>query len=129
MAQDPRVILDGAHNPAGAQSLREALSHRFCYARCYLLLGIMKDKEIEEIVSILAPLADETILCRPRQDRAASPERLLRALEAAGGKGRVIPGVAEGLDALLSRAGRDDLICVAGSFYTLGEAKAHLRTD
>ena len=38
----------------------------------------------------------------------------------------VIPDVAEGLDALLSMAGSDDLICVAGSFYTIGEAKAHL---
>lgn len=89
----------------------------------------MNDKEVEEIISILAPIADETILCRPRQDRAAPPERLLRALEAVGGKGRVIPDVVEGLDALLSMAGPDDLICVAGSFTTIGEAKIHLLDD
>lgn len=122
----PWVVLDGAHNPAGAQALHEALSQDFSYDRCYFLLGIMKDKEVERIVSIVAPISHETVLCRPRQDRAAPPERLLRALEAVGGKGRVIPDVAEGLDALLSMAGSDDLICVAGSFYTIGEAKAHL---
>lgn len=122
----PWVVLDGAHNPAGAQALREALSENFSYDRCYLLLGIMKDKEVERIVSILAPLSHETILCKPRQDRAAAPERLLKALEAVGGKGRIIPDVAEGLDALLSMAGSNDLICVAGSFYTIGEVKAHL---
>jgi dihydrofolate synthase/folylpolyglutamate synthase len=122
----PYVVLDGAHNPAGAEALSEALSQGFSYKRCFLLLGIMGDKEVERIVSILAPLSQETVLCQPKQDRAAPPERLLRATEAAGGKGRVIPDVAKGLDTLLSVAGSDDLICVAGSFYTIGEAKAHL---
>jgi len=122
----PWVVLDGAHNPAGAQALSEALPQEFSYNRCYFLLGILMDKEVERIVSILAPLSHETVLCKPRQDRAAPPERLLRALEAVGGKGRIIPDVAEGLDALLSMAGSDDLICVAGSFSTIGEAKAHL---
>jgi dihydrofolate synthase/folylpolyglutamate synthase len=125
----PWVVLDGAHNPAGAQALSEALSQDFSYDRCYFLLGIMRDKEVEKIVSILAPLSHETVLCKPRQDRAAPPERLLRAVETAGGKGRVIPDVAEGLDTLLSMARSDDLICVAGSFYTIGEAKAHLLAD
>jgi dihydrofolate synthase/folylpolyglutamate synthase len=122
----PWVVLDGAHNPAAAEALRTALLENFPYRRCFLLLGIMKDKEVETIVSILAPLSHETVLCKPRQDRAAPPERLVRALEAVGGKGQVIPDVAEGLDTLLSRAGENDLICVAGSFYTIGEAKAHL---
>ena len=126
LRKKPWVILDGAHNPAGAQALKEALVRNFSYDRCYLLLGIMKDKEVEDIVSILAPLADETVLCRPRQDRSAPPERLLGALEAVRGKGRIIPDVAEALDALLSVAGSHDLICVAGSFTTIGEAKAHL---
>jgi len=122
----PWVVLDGAHNPAGAQALREALPRNLSYDRCYFLLGIMKDKEVEKIVSILTPLSHETVLCKPRQDRAAPPERLLSAVEAAGGKGRVIPDVAQGLDALLSVAGSNDLICVAGSFYTIGEARSHL---
>jgi len=125
----PWVILDGAHNPAGAHALKEALVRHFSYDRCYLLLGIMKDKDVEEIISILAPLADEIVLCRPRQDRAAPPERLLEAMEALRGRGRIIPDVAEGLDVLLSTAGPNDLICVAGSFTTIGEAKAHLLRD
>jgi dihydrofolate synthase/folylpolyglutamate synthase len=122
----PWVVLDGAHNPAAARALHDALCQEFLYDRCYLLLGIMKDKEVEPIVSILAPLSHEAVLCKPRQDRAAPPERLLKALEAVGGRGRIIPDVTEGLDALLSMAGPDDLICVTGSFFTIGEAKAHL---
>jgi dihydrofolate synthase/folylpolyglutamate synthase len=86
----------------------------------------MGDKEVERLISILAPLSHEAVLCRPRQDRAAPPERLLEALEAVGGKGRIIPDVSEGLDILLSMARSDDLICVAGSFYTIGEARSHL---
>ncbi|MBW2058114.1 MAG: bifunctional folylpolyglutamate synthase/dihydrofolate synthase [Deltaproteobacteria bacterium] len=124
--EKPWVVLDGAHNPAAAVALRDALSRNFSYHRCYLLLGIMKDKEVERIVSILAPLSDLTVVCKPRQDRAAAPERLMKALETAGAKGQIVPDVAEGLDALLSMAGSDDLICATGSFYTIGEAKAHL---
>jgi dihydrofolate synthase/folylpolyglutamate synthase len=122
----PWVVLDGAHNPAGAQALREALSQSFRFDRCYFLLGIMQDKEVEKIVSILAPHSHETVLCKPRQDRAAPPERLLSALKATGGNGRIIPDVAEGLDTLLTVAGTGDLICVAGSFYTVGEARSYL---
>jgi len=124
--EKPWVVLDGAHNPAGAQALSEALCQNFSYDRCYFLIGIMGDKEVERLISILAPLSHETVLCRPRQDRAAPPERLLEALEAVGGKGRIIPDVSEGLDILLSMARSDDLICVAGSFYTIGEARSHL---
>jgi dihydrofolate synthase/folylpolyglutamate synthase len=124
--EKPWVVLDGAHNPAGAQALSEALRQSFSYNRCYFLIGIMGDKEVERLISILAPLSHETVLCRPRQDRAAPPERLLEALEAVGGKGRIIPDVSEGLDRLLSMAQSDDLICVAGSFYTIGEARNHL---
>jgi dihydrofolate synthase/folylpolyglutamate synthase len=126
--EKPWVVLDAAHNPSGARALREALSELFAYDRCYLLLGIMKDKEVERIVSVLAPIAHETVLCRPSQDRAAPPERLKKALEAIGGRGRIVPDVGEGLDALLATAGPADLICVAGSFYTIGEAKTRLLT-
>jgi len=122
----PQVVLDGAHNPAAARVLREALARDFSYSRCYLLLGIMKDKEIKEIVSILAPIAYEAVLCKPNQDRAISPDLLLQALEQSGGKGRIIQDVREGLKTLLSIAGDDDLICVTGSFYTVGEAREYL---
>jgi dihydrofolate synthase/folylpolyglutamate synthase len=124
--QRPWVVLDGAHNPSGAKALRAGLSQHFASGRHYFLLGIMKDKEVEEIVSILVPLSAEIVVCTPGQVRAASPDRLMRAVEAAGSKGRVIPDVGAGLDALLSMVGRDDLICVTGSFYTIGEARRHL---
>ena len=80
----PRVVLDGAHNPAGALVLRESLEEEFQFDRLILLLGIMKDKDLKSILQTLAPLADQIILSRPHTERASSPFQLLEVLGTMG---------------------------------------------
>ncbi len=122
----PRVVLDGAHNPAGAQVLKEALSQEFRYRRLILLLGIMKDKDIPSILRILAPLADRIILTRPGNDRAADPDLLRRLLGRHQKKAEVIPDLKKAIESGLSITGEEDLLCMTGSLYTTGEARAYL---
>ncbi|MGZ3558042.1 MAG: bifunctional folylpolyglutamate synthase/dihydrofolate synthase, partial [Thermodesulfobacteriota bacterium] len=62
VSSSPGVILDGAHNPAGALVLKESLEKEFQFRHLVLLIGIMKDKDIQSILQLLAPLADHIIL-------------------------------------------------------------------
>ncbi|MCX8118346.1 MAG: bifunctional folylpolyglutamate synthase/dihydrofolate synthase [Desulfobacterota bacterium] len=121
----PRVLLDGAHNPEGALSLRAALERDFSYHRLILLIGIMKDKDIPGILRPLAPLADHIIFTRPKVERAAPPEDLLKAAGRNGKKAEVVEDLKKAIDRALSLTGEDDLLCITGSLYTVGEARSY----
>jgi dihydrofolate synthase/folylpolyglutamate synthase len=127
---DPPVLIDGAHNPAAAVVLSQALRNIFLkkYKRIILILGIMGDKDIAGILKPLLPLASHSILTRPSYTRAASPETLARIAESMGisnvhtahtVKDALEMGMQDARNFQLGAA----LIVVTGSFYTIGEAK------
>jgi dihydrofolate synthase/folylpolyglutamate synthase len=121
----PQVILDGAHNPAGALVLKESLEKEFQYRRLILLVGMMKDKDIRSVLHLLAPLADHIILTRPHTDRAAPPIVLKKALGQNGRKAVIVEDLKEAIERGLSMTGEEDLLCLTGSLYTVGEARAY----
>jgi dihydrofolate synthase/folylpolyglutamate synthase len=122
----PRVVLDGAHNPAGARALRESLEKEFRYHRLILLFGIMKDKDMKSILQTLAPLANHIILSKPHVERASSPDLLLEALGGNGKKAEVIEDLLPAIEKGLSLTHPEDLLCITGSLYTVGEARDYL---
>ena len=121
----PRVLLDGAHNPDGALSLKESLEKDFQYHHLVLLIGIMKDKDVHSILHSLSPLADRIILTRPGTDRAASPALLRKALGRNGKKAEVIEDFRKAINKGLSLTGEEDILCITGSLYTVGEARSY----
>jgi len=125
VSSSPQVILDGAHNPAGALVLKESLKKEFKYHHLILLIGVMKDKDIKSILHLLAPLADHIILTRPHNERAAPPALLKKVLGQNGKKAKVIEDVKEAIERGFSMAGEEDLLCITGSLYTVGEARAY----
>ncbi len=126
VGESPRIVLDGAHNPGATRVLRRALLAGFPRRRLLLVLGVMADKNISRMMSDLVPLADLLIVTRPQMDRAASLETL-RARSAPFQKPTVeIPEVAKALEAALEAAGKEDLVVVSGSLFTVGEARAAL---
>jgi dihydrofolate synthase/folylpolyglutamate synthase len=125
VASSPSVILDGAHNPGGALVLREYLKKGFEYQHLNLLIGVMKDKDIQSILHLLAPLADHIILTQPNNERAASPAVLKKALGRYGKRAEIIEDLKEAIERGLSITGQEDLFCITGSLYTVGEAKAY----
>jgi dihydrofolate synthase/folylpolyglutamate synthase len=125
VSSSPKVILDGAHNPAGALVLHEVLKKEFQYQRLILLIGVMKDKDIKSILHLLVPLADHIILTRPNTDRAAPPALLKKVLGKNGKKTEIIEDLKEAIERGLSITGPDDLLCITGSLYTVGEARAY----
>jgi dihydrofolate synthase / folylpolyglutamate synthase len=128
ISSSPRVIVDGAHNPAGAEALREALRKEFSYRRLILLTGIMKDKAFESILHILSPLADRILLSRPHLARAAPPGALLKALGPDRVKAEPIEDFEKAIEAGLAMTGEEDLFCITGSLYTVGEAISYFES-
>jgi dihydrofolate synthase/folylpolyglutamate synthase len=124
VSSSPNVILDGAHNPAGALVLKEFLENEFQYEHLILLIGIMKDKDIQSMLHLLAPLADRIILTRPHTDRATPPSLLKRALGQNGNKAEIAEDLNDAIERGLSLTKKEDLLCITGSLYTVGEARA-----
>jgi dihydrofolate synthase/folylpolyglutamate synthase len=126
VGDSPPVLLDGAHNPGATRILKRALEEKFPRRRLILVLGIMGDKEIPKMMSNLLPLADLLVLTRPHMERAASLE-LLRKHASPWKKPTVeIADVGVALEKAMGEAGKEDLVVVTGSLYTVGEARAHL---
>ncbi len=125
VSSSPRVILDGAHNPAGALVLKESLEKEFQYQNLILLIGIMKDKDIQSMLHLLAPLAHHIIFTKPHTDRAAAPSLLKKALGQNGKKAEIAENLREAIERGLSLTQKEDLLCITGSLYTVGEARAY----
>ncbi len=120
VSERPEIVVDGAHNPAGARALARYIERFYRGRRVRLIFGAMRDKAIDEIGGILFPLAVEIIATAPRQARALSPE----ALRAAAGHPnvRVAPGIAEALE-MVRGAGPEDAIFITGSLFLVAEAR------
>lgn len=124
-AQCPEIVLDVAHNPAGAWALRAALTERYPDRRLILVFGAMRDKAIAEIASILFPTADKVIATHAAHNpRAASADEVAASAERTGAEIISTPHVKAALDRAFSeaKADRDSLIVITGSIYIVGEA-------
>jgi dihydrofolate synthase/folylpolyglutamate synthase len=128
--ENPRVLLDGAHNPAAAAVLARYLEEfRASHpdARIVLVWGMMRDKDQRAFIEPLLPLVSEIVLTQAALARSASVEELRRSLAAWNKPVYADPLPAEALRTAKKRAGGGDLICVAGSLMLLGDIKAAVR--
>jgi dihydrofolate synthase/folylpolyglutamate synthase len=125
-----QYLLDGAHNPAGVQSLQQALADDFQFKKLILIWGAMVDKDLNATLPQVAPLADAIILTKQQSDRSAAPEELLEYVpEEYREKILNLPDVKAALTKAAEMAGPEDLICIGGSLYLIGEARGILLGD
>jgi len=117
-----RILLDGAHNPSGASILARALRTIFHFRNLLLVIGILKDKDALGIVSKLAPLSEKVFATQPQTERALPSETLAKVCQLFGKKVTACETVEKALKSAMNEAERDDLICVTGSLYVIGEA-------
>lgn len=121
-----RFLLDGAHNPAGADSLRAALKDEVEFARLVIIWGGMIDKDINASLLKVADLADIIIFTKPAGagERSADPRNLVAMLpEEIRKRAIAVETVRKALETAIENAGQDDLVCVAGSLYLIGEVR------
>jgi len=123
VGQGPLVLLDGAHNPAGARALAQYLRQHQAGRRIWLLYAALRDKAVEEVAGILFPCAHRVLLPALAQSRALTP-RALKAL-VAHHHHNIEEGdsLAQSLALARARAAPADIIVVTGSLFLVGEAK------
>jgi dihydrofolate synthase/folylpolyglutamate synthase len=126
VCERPEIILDGAHNPAGARALAAYIDRFYGHRRVRLIYGAMRDKAIDEISGILFPRVQQVIVTAPQQARALAPE----ALRDIGGHPdlRAAPNLRDAL-ALVADASPEDVIFVTGSLFLVAEARAILTSE
>jgi dihydrofolate synthase/folylpolyglutamate synthase len=115
------ILIDGAHNPAGARALAAYVQEAFP-ARVPLVLGVMADKDVDAIVSVLSSFASHIVATAPRSPRALTPEKLAEIVA------RVAPDVpvlteSDSSRALRRAAALGRPVVVAGSLYLAGEVR------
>ena len=127
--EKPRIVLDGAHNPAAMKVLAETLPEALPYQRLLLVIGIMEDKDIPAILAPIVPLADRVFLTRAEYLRSAEPEKLFSFIDRDRGKCRLFPALSQAIAQAVVEAADDDLICITGSLFVVGEARAYLEIN
>jgi dihydrofolate synthase/folylpolyglutamate synthase len=122
----PQIILDGAHNPAAAKTLRQCLQEEFDYRHLYMVMGVMADKEVAAILAELAPLADVLIATKPPNPRAMSAQELTEIARHYCRAVKVVEDVGEAVAYGQKEAQTNDMIVVTGSFFTVGAVRDYL---
>lgn len=119
ISEQPEIILDGAHNPAGTRALVSYLQRFYSGRRIWMVYGVMRDKAAGEMAALLFPRAFRVIVTAPANSRAMAPENIPAS-------GAVITHTVKEAVALLREARPSDVILITGSLFVVGEARALL---
>lgn len=125
VGHQPLILLDGAHNPAGAHVLGRALrdmADSGAWDQLWIIFGALADKEVEPMARELFPLADRLILTRGRSDRFRPPAELAGLAASLGIKAAVTASCDEAIKQARGAAAPGDAICLCGSLYLVGDA-------
>lgn len=126
--REPRILLDGAHNPSATAALIKTIGSAQPYDSMVMVFGCSMDKDVDSMLEQVAKGADKVVFTRARGNpRAADPHDLARRFEAMSHKMfQVGETIDEALKIASQASGRGDLIVVTGSFYLVGETRKHL---
>ena len=119
----PTVLVDGGHNPQGAQAAASALKNLFPGKKIRFLMGVMADKDVETMVETLLPLGEMFYTVTPHNPRAMQAETLAQRLRDLGAKAKPEESLEKGRHAFLTEAGKEDILCAVGSLYLAGDVR------
>jgi dihydrofolate synthase / folylpolyglutamate synthase len=126
--RSPTVVVDAAHNPAGALALRAAMEDAFNFAKIVGVIAILQDKDASMMLEILEPVLNEIVVSRTTSPRAINPDRLGRLASEIYGEGRVtvIDSLPDALDRAAEMADEGGLgggVLATGSITTAAEVR------
>ncbi len=129
ISEDPLVIIDGAHNEAGAQALQETMAQHFAGKKILLVAGILADKEIDSIVKFLTKITDHIIVTEPDNPRKLAAEKLAEHVADFGVAAEVVSDVEAAVHRAKELADGYDVILFAGSLYLIGDVRRLWRNE
>ena len=130
ICDDPRVMIDAAHNAASIRALIHATGQNIAYDSMVVIFGCNKDKDINGMLHQLQYGADKVIFTRSKSAKAVSPDDLADMYgEMCGKMCQAASNLGEALRLAKSAVDREDLICITGSFYLIGQAKARFKPN
>lgn len=121
--KNPLVVIDGAHNIQGITTLKENISKYFNYKNIILLIGILADKQVEDMIKVITPMSKHIIALTPHSDRAELGVKLKEEIEKFNKNVESFESYETAFKKALSIAREDDLILVTGSLYMIGEMR------
>ena len=125
LAENPRILVDGAHNAASIKALIRAIGQHIPYDSMVMIFGCAQDKDISGMMDQIAKGADKVIFTSITGNaRGASPKELAEMYEERSGRVAQVTGsLQEAVRTAHNAVSREDIICICGSFYLVGEAK------
>jgi dihydrofolate synthase/folylpolyglutamate synthase len=121
--RSPFVLLDGAHNLIAARTLKKYLSEHLATRNITMVVGILDDKPYESMLKSLLPGCKRVIVTRAKIDRALPPETLNKLAQGIVPDTKIISDVPGAVEYAIKTTPVEDVVCVAGSLYVVGEAK------
>jgi len=125
--ESPMVVVDGAHNVLGVERLAVSLTGEFDYERLVMVVSILEDKDARGMLKVLGAIADEIVLTENRSSRSVPVKRLASFCRMERIAHEVELKFPAAMKLAYNIAGRDGMICVTGSFYTVSEARIYYR--
>lgn len=129
ISENPLVIIDGAHNEAGAQALQETMAQYFAGKKILLVAGILADKEIDSIVKFLTKITDHIIVTEPDNPRKLAAEKLAEHVADFGVAAEAVSDVEAAVHRAKELADGYDVILFAGSLYLIGDVRRLWRNE
>lgn len=123
VSNKPYTLVDGAHNLAAIRKLAQYLDDTFSGKNITLITGILDDKEYRTMFKIILPLCNRVILTQAKSERSINPEQLLKAAEELCNNVCVIEDIPDAIKHAEKTSQPEDVICISGSLYVVGEAK------
>ncbi|HID0817970.1 bifunctional folylpolyglutamate synthase/dihydrofolate synthase [Clostridium botulinum] len=125
--KNPLTVIDGAHNIDGIESLKNNVSKYFKYNKLILILGILKDKQVEDMIKTLVPLADRVLTVAPHNDRGESSKELMHIVLKHNESCEHLEDYKECYDKAKFYCEDGDMILICGSLYMVGDMRKLIR--
>lgn len=123
LSNNPYVVIDGAHNIQGIQTLSKNIKKYFEYDNLYLILGILADKDVEEMIKVITPMAKKVYAVTPNSIRAELAEDLKKEIIKYNENCQAYDDYKEAYLTALNDADENDLILASGSLYMVGDMR------
>lgn len=127
LSNNPYVVIDGAHNIQGIKTLSRNIKKYFKYENLYLILGILADKDVEEMIKIITPMAKKVYSVTPNSIRGELAESLKDEVSKFNKNCKAFDKYEEAYLEALNDASEKDLILVSGSLYMIGDMRKIIR--